>query len=57
MGRRSTKTTKAGKFMNPTDQYSKQLLPLLCIHDFLVYFLRKRAKEERAEEGVLHIFI
>ena len=23
MGRRSTKTTKAGKYMNPTDQWSK----------------------------------
>jgi len=30
MGRRSTKTTKTGKFMNPTDQWSKLITAVLA---------------------------
>ncbi len=47
MGRRSLKTTKAGKFMNPTDQFSKrQEVWVTCIfHDNLSF------PQERSREG------
>ncbi len=46
MGRRSTKTTKAGKFMNPTDQFSEQFLTI-----FLKFIsCTETGKEQRKKE-------
>ena len=51
MGRRSTKTTKTGKFMNPTDQWSK-LIWTSHTHALSLSLCRETNKKKRIKKGV-----
>ena len=52
MGKRSITSTKAGKFMNPTDQARKSKLHVLfsLIRQVLIWCLNKKGKEARRKE-------
>lgn len=63
MGRRSTSSTKSGKFMNPTDQARKYrpllrtnssfLPPVVQLYNQFCFFFahRKRGQEKGVEKG------
>ena len=57
MGRRSTKTTKTGKFMNPTDQWreSQVLHAAFKKHTVAVVYIPRGVHASSAERAVVFI--